>query len=140
MRHEIVRDAAVKGDTCDNEGRSAKGDSQKGGKAIPIQHSSYTGEMATLFAEIKSIMEKFDRLTHSDPGELIQALQGLHLSEVLEYGDDGAYEEGQNDIDISRMKEDSKDYTMGGSEKLQHALTSSRNIMISSAILSRAAP
>ena len=81
--------------------------------------------MATLFAEINSITDNFDRPTYSDPGELIQALQGLHLSEVLESDDDGADEEGKNNIDISRMKEgsDNKDYTMGGSEKLQLALT-----------------
>ena len=94
----------------------------QGGEAIPIQHSSYTGEMATVFAEINSITDNFDRPTYSDPSELIQAIQGLHLSEVLEFDDDGADEEGKNDI--SRMKEgsDNKDYTMGGSEKLQNAL------------------
>ena len=97
----------------------------QGGEAIPIQHSINTGEMATLFADINSITDNFDRPTYSDPSELIQALQGLHLSEALEYDDDDADEEGQNDIDISRMQEgtDNKDYTMGGSEKLQNAIT-----------------
>ena len=116
----IARDATERGDTFDKEGNALQGV-----EAIPIQHSSYTGEMATLFAEINSVTDNFDRPTYSDPSELIQALQGLHLSEVLEFDDDGADEEGQNDIDISRMKEgsDNKDYTMGGSEKLQNALT-----------------
>ena len=92
---------------------------------IPTQHSSYTGEMATLFAEINSIMEIFDTPTYNDPDELIQALQGLHLSEILEFADDSADEDGQNDIGISRMNtsSDNNDYTMGGSEKIQARLT-----------------
>jgi len=58
--------------------------------------------MAILFAEINSITDNFDRPTYSDPGELIYALQGKNLSEVLEFDDDG-----QNDIDILRIKEGS---------------------------------
>jgi hypothetical protein len=58
MQHEIARDAD---DICDKEGRSAKCESALQGEAIPIQHSGYTGEIATLFAEINSITDNFDR-------------------------------------------------------------------------------
>ena len=51
---------------------------------------------------------------------MIQALQGLHPSEILKFDNDGADEDGQNDIDISS---DKKNYTMGSFEKLQNALT-----------------
>ena len=55
---------------------------------------------------------------------MIQALQGLHISELLGFEDDGADEEGPNDIDapLRAIQGDTKDYTMGGSEKLQAAL------------------
>ena len=76
---------------------------------IPTQHSSYTEEMATLFAEINSITDNSATPTYSDPDKLIQALQGLHLSEILEFDDDGADEDRQNDIDISRMNTSTMD-------------------------------
>jgi len=41
---------------------------------IPTQHSSCTGEIVTLFAEINSIMDNLDTSTYNDPDELIQAL------------------------------------------------------------------
>jgi hypothetical protein len=87
----IALDSAEKSDTFDKGGRRAERDSPnalQGGEAIPIQHSHYTGEMATLFAEINAVTDNFDRPTYSDPSELIQALQGLHLSEVLEFDDE----------------------------------------------------
>ena len=62
--------------------------------------------MATLFTEINSIMDNFDRPTYNDPDERIQALQGLHMSDILGYDDDGADEAGPNDIEISRMDAD----------------------------------
>ena len=70
--------------------------------------------MATLFVEINCISDNFDRLTYSDPGKLIQTLQGLYLSAILKFHDDDADEDGQNNIEISRMKEgsDNKDYSM----------------------------
>jgi hypothetical protein len=48
----------------------------------------------------------------------------LHISELLGFEDDGADEEGPNDIDapLRAIQRDTKDYTMGGSEKLQAAL------------------
>ena len=47
------------------------------------------------------------------------------MSEILEFDDDGADEDGQKDIDISRTNasSDNNDYTMEGSEKLQASLT-----------------
>ena len=55
---------------------------------------------------------------------MIQALQGLHISELLGFEDDGVDEEGPKDIDapLRAIQGDTKDYTMGGSEKLQAAL------------------
>ena len=84
--------------------------------------------MATLFAEINSITDNFDTPMYNSD-ELIQALQELHLSEILElFDDDGADEDGQNDINISRINtsSDNYGYTMGGSEKLQASLTDLR--------------
>ena len=51
----------------------------------------------------------------------MQALQGIHLSEILEFDDDGVDEDGQNNIGISRMNTSNKnnDYTIEGSEKRQ---------------------
>ena len=47
------------------------------------------------------------------------------MSDMLEVDDNSADEDGQNDIDISRMNTSSSnnDYTMGGSEELQALLT-----------------
>ena len=93
----MAQDAAEKGDSCDKKGRSNKCVSQsalQGSEAIPIQHSIYTGEMATLFAKINSVTDNFDRPRYSDPRELTQELQRLHLSEELEFDDDGANKDG----------------------------------------------
>ena len=56
---------------------------------------------------------------------MIQALEGLHISELLGFEDDGADEEGPNDIDaqLKAIQNDTKDYNMGGSEKLQATLS-----------------
>ena len=75
------------GDTTGNDKQSALHGGVTQNSTIPTQHSSYTGEMATLFAEINSITDNFATPTYSDPDELIQALQGLHLSEILEFDD-----------------------------------------------------
>jgi hypothetical protein len=61
--------------------------------------------------------------TYSNEDELIQALQGLHMSEILGFEDDGADEEGPNDIDIQLMGNTAnEEYTMGGSDYLQSQL------------------
>ena len=49
---------------------------------------------------------------YTNQDDLVQALQGLHMSDILGYVDDGAEDE-PNDIDISRMSATAKnDYTM----------------------------
>ena len=70
--------------------------------------------MATLFAEINSITDDYDRPTYNDPGELIQALRRLHLRDTLDFKDDSADDDGQNDIDILRINDgiENKDYAM----------------------------
>ena len=40
--------------------------------------------------------------TYEDANKLTQALQGLHMSQILGIDDDGEDEEGANDIDISK--------------------------------------
>ena len=50
----MAQDVAEKDDTCY---KSVSQSALQGGEAIPIQHSSYTGEMMTLFAEINSITD-----------------------------------------------------------------------------------
>jgi len=80
---------------------------------IPAQHSEYIGEMQTLFAEINSITDNATTQTYTNPDDMIQALQKLHISELLGFEKDGAYENGRNG--------GTKDYTMGGSETLQEA-------------------
>jgi len=91
-------------------------------KELPAQRSGYTGEMQTLFAEINSVTDNGATYTNTD--DMIQALQGLHISELLGFEDNGADEEGPNDIDapLRVIQGDTKDYTMGGSEKLQETL------------------
>ena len=63
---------------------------------------------------------------YTDPIELSQAMQGLHMRAMLGYDDDGADEEGVNDIDITLMVQHNlnHDYQLGGSVQLQSALHS----------------
>ena len=62
---------------------------------------------------------------YNNEDEMIQALQGLHMSKLLGFKDDGANEEGPNNIDISLMgNRFNEDYNMGGSEYLQSQLCS----------------
>ena len=70
-----------------------------------------------------AITENNHKPTCEDTDELTQALQGLHMSQILGIDDDGA-EEGPNDIDISRMNGSARndDYTIGGSPALQEDL------------------
>ena len=94
-------------------------------KDIPAQHSGYTEEMQTLFAEINSITDNGATPTYANTDDMIEALQGLHISELLGFEDDGADEEGPNDIDapLRAIQGDTKDYTMGGSEYLPATLS-----------------
>ena len=67
-------------------------------------------------------MERHRRIPTDD---MIQALQGLHISELLGFEDDGADEEGPNDMDapLRAIQGGAKDYTMGGSANLQATLS-----------------
>ena len=80
--------------------------------------------MATLFAQIDCLTDNEHKPTYEDATELTQALQGLHMSQILGIDDDGADEAGPNDIDISRMNGTARndDYTIGGSTHLQQEL------------------
>ena len=82
--------------------------------------------MDTLFAQIDAITDNEHKPTYEDADELTQALQGLHISQILGIDDDGADEEGPNDIVISRMNDKARndDYTMGGFPNLQQELHS----------------
>ena len=93
-------------------------------KGIPAHHSGYVGVMRTLFAEINSITDNVATPTYTNPDDMIQALQGLHISELLEFEDDDADEDGPNDFEapLRAIQSDTKDYTMGSSEKLQASL------------------
>jgi len=93
-------------------------------KGVPAQHAGYKEEMQTLFAEINSVTDNVATPTYTNTEDMIQALQGLHISELLGFEDDGADEEGPNDMDapLRAIQGATKDYTMGGSEKLQAAL------------------
>jgi hypothetical protein len=105
--------------------RNKEGGREKTGALA--QHSGYSGEMESRFAQINAITDCTHKPTYEDTDELTQVLQGLHMSQILGIDDDGADEDGPNDIDISRMNGSARndDYTIGGSPALQdnlHAL------------------
>ena len=102
---------------CDD----AREEERQAPQRFPASHSGYTREMQALFEiEINAVTDNMATPTYSNEDELIQALQGLHMSEILGFEDDGADEEGPNDIDIQLMGNTAnEDYTMGGSECLQ---------------------
>ena len=73
---------------------------------------------------MNTITENEPKPTYEDTEGLTQALQGLHISQTLGIDNDGANEEGPNDIDISRLNGSARndDYIMGGSPALQEKL------------------
>jgi len=70
---------------------------------VPPHHTAYTEPMATMIAELHAVADTTLVPTYTDPIELSQAMQGLHMRDMLWYDDDGAVEDGVNDIDITRM-------------------------------------
>ena len=74
--------------------------------------------MATMIAELYAVADTTLVPTYTDPLELSQAMQSLHMRDMLGYDDDGADEDGVNDIDITRMAPNStnNDYQLGGSK------------------------
>ena len=93
-------------------------------KTVPTQHFSYLVEIQALFAEIDAISDNAATPTYMNPGDMIKALQGLYISELLGLDEDSADEERRNDNDISLMEGSAtnRDYTLGGSESLQSNL------------------
>ena len=57
-----------------------------------------------MVAELYAAADTTYLLTCTDPMQLAQAMHGMHMSEMLGYDDDGADDEGINDIDTSLMK------------------------------------
>ena len=68
-------------------------DQRGAAKEIPAQHSGYVGQIRTLFAEINSVTDNVATPTYTNPDDMIQALQGLHISELLGFEDYGADED-----------------------------------------------
>ena len=76
-----------------------------------------------MVAEIHAVADTTICL-HTDPLQLAQAMHGLHMSELLGYDDDGAEDEGVNDIDTTLMAPNvtNEDYALGGTPALQAKL------------------
>ena len=70
---------------------------------LPPHHTAYGEPMATMIAELHAAADTTLVPTYTDPLELSQAMQGLHMRDMLGYDDDGADEDGVNDIDITRI-------------------------------------
>ena len=82
---------------------------------LPPHHTAYVEPMATIIAELHAVADTTLVPTYADPLELSEAMQGLHMRDMLWYDDDGADEDGVNDIDITRMATNStnSDYQLG---------------------------
>ena len=66
--------------------------------ALPPHHTPYNETMATMIAELHAVTDITVLHTYTDPIELSQAMQGLHMRGMLGDDDDGADEEDVNDI------------------------------------------
>ena len=77
-----------------------------------------------MIAKLHAVADTKPVPTYTNPLELSQATQGLHMRDMLDYEDDGADEDVFNDIDIALMAPNStnNDYQLGGSKHLQKAL------------------
>ena len=73
---------------------------------LPPHHTAYDEPMATMIAELHAVVDTTLVPTYTDPLELSQAMQGLHMRDMLRYDDDGADEDGVNVIDITRTGSD----------------------------------
>jgi transposase InsO family protein len=80
--------------------------------------------MHVLFAHVHAQADTTFLPTFTDVEDITQTLQHMHLSDILEYADDGADMEGPNDIDVSRMLTGTPndDFQLGGSPELQRQL------------------
>ena len=71
--------------------------------------------MQTLCAEINSVTDHVATPTYTNTDDMIQALQRLHISELLGFEDVGADDVGSNEFDapLRAIQGDKKDYTLG---------------------------
>ena len=62
--------------------------------------------------------------TYTSVDDMTQTIQQFHLSDILDYDDDGSTTDGPSDIDISRMIHGAAltDYDMGGSPYLRQKI------------------
>ena len=72
-------------------------------KSLPQHHTAYDEPMATMIAELHAESDTTLIPIYTAPIELSQALQGLHMRDILGYDDDGADEDGVDDIDITHI-------------------------------------
>ena len=75
-----------------------------------------------MIAELHAVADTTLVPTYTDPLELSQAMQGMHMRDMLGYDDDGADVEGINDITRIAPNSTNNDYQLGGSKHLQKAL------------------
>ena len=87
-------------------------------KPLPQHHTAYDEPMTTMIAELHAVADTTLVPTYTDPIELSQAVQGLHMRDMLGYDDDGADKYGVNDIDITRMVQHNlnHDNQLGGNQ------------------------
>jgi hypothetical protein len=88
---------------------------------LPGHHSNYSKEMQSLFYNISSAADTTYLPTYTTVDDMTQTIQNLHMSDLLEYDDDGSSTDGPNDIDVTRMLPGAanNDYDIGGSPFLQ---------------------
>jgi len=71
-----------------------------------------------LYCHVNVMTDNEDTATYEDAEELTQALQGLHMSQILGVDDNGSDDDVPNGIDISiiRISRTARndDYTIGG--------------------------
>jgi len=83
---------------------------------LPPHHTAYNEPLVTMIAELHAVADTTLVPTYTDPLELSPAMLGLHMRDMLRYDDDGAVEDGVNDIIVTRMAPNStnNDYQLGG--------------------------
>jgi len=76
--------------------------------------------MQSLLHHIASQADTKHLSTYTYVDDMTQTIQSLHLSDLLDYDEDGSSSDGPNDIDISRMFPGAvnDDYYIGGSPYL----------------------
>ena len=90
----------------------------------PSAHSNYPPELETLFYHIEAAGDTTHIPAYTSVDDMTQTIQQLHLSDILDYDDDGTSMDGPNDIDISCMTQipTLTDYDIGGSPNLRRRI------------------